>query len=131
MLSGIDVLKNAFIKVYSDFLAREEHGYLVMTATELASLTGFNKALFENNERACVLLIGVETEEMENIVERYDKMTTKNKREMKAEVMSYWVQNIERLKENEICKDFQNICPSVLKQISLLKKKLEKSKDCA
>ena len=49
MLSGIDVLKNAFIKVYSDFLAREEHGYLVMTATELASLTGFNKALFENH----------------------------------------------------------------------------------
>ena len=102
MLSGIDVLKNAFIKVYSDILAREEYGYLVMTAIELASLTGFNKALFENNERACVLLIGVETEEMENIVERYDKMTTKNKREMKAEVMSYWVQNIERLKENEI-----------------------------
>ena len=131
MLSGIDVLKNAFIKVYSDFLAREEHGYLVMTATELASLTGFNKALFENHERACVLLIGVETEEMENIVERYDKMTTKNKREMKAEVMSYCVQNIERLKENEISKDFQNIFPSVLKQISLLKKKLEKSKDCA
>ena len=131
MLSGIDVLKNAFIKVYSDFLAREEHGYLVMTATELASLTGFNKALFENHERVCVLLIGVETEEMENIVERYDKMTTKNKREMKAEVMSYCVQNIERLKENEICKDFQNIFPSVLKQISLLKKKLEKSKDCA
>ena len=131
MLSGIDVLKNAFIKFYSDFLAREEHGYLVMTATELASLTGFNKALFENNERARVLLIGVETEEMENIVERYDKMTTKNKREMKAEVMSYWVQNIERLKENKICKDFQNIFPSVFKQISLLKKKLEKSKDCA
>ena len=131
MLSGIDVLKNAFIKFYSDFLAREEHGYLVMTATELASLTGFNKALFENNERACVLLIGVETEEMENIVERYDKMTTKNKREMKAEVMSYWVQNIERLKENKFCKDFQNIFPSVFKQISLLKKKLEKSKDCA
>ena len=131
MLSGIDVLKNAFIKFYSDFLAREEHGYLVMTATELASLMGFNKALFENNERACVLLIGVETEEMENIVERYDKMTTKNKREMKAEVMSYWVQNIERLKENKICKDFQNIFPSVFKQISLLKKKLEKSKDCA
>ena len=76
-------------------------------------------------------MIGVETEEMENIVERYDKMTTKNKREMKAEVMSYCVQNIERLKENEICKDFQNIFPSVLKQISLLKKKLEKSKDCA
>ena len=49
MLSGIDVLKNAFIKVYSDFLAREEHGYLVMTATELASLTGFKKALFENH----------------------------------------------------------------------------------
>ena len=131
MLSGIDVLKNAFIKVYSDFLAREEHGYLVMTATELASLTGFNKALFENHERACVLLIGVETKEMENVVERYDKMTTKNKREMKAEVMSYCVQNIERLKENEISKDFQNIFPSVLKQISLLKKKLEKSKDCA
>ena len=102
-----------------------------MTATELASLTGFNKALFENHERACVLLIGVETKEMENVVERYDKMTTKNKREMKAEVMSYCVQNIERLKENEISKDFQNIFPSVLKQISLLKKKLEKSKDCA
>ena len=68
---------------------------------------------------------------MENIVERYDKMTTKNRREMKAEVMSYWVQNIERLKENKICKDFQNIFPSVFKQISLLKKKLEKSKDCA
>ena len=122
MLSGIDVLKNAFIKVYSDFLAREEHGYLVMTATELASLTGFNKALFENHERACVLLIGVETEEMENIVERYDKMTTTTifKIAEPPKFRLYPHRNI-HVRDEISCSDIANYVKFLLKKVSFEK----------
>ena len=88
-----------------------------MTNEELEKFTGLKTALFERHGRACVALIGVETKAMENIFGNYENMQSSNQREMKQEVMKYWVENVNRLEKKKICRDLKNIFPSTLKAI--------------
>lgn len=122
--NGLDILKNAFALIYADYLTQVvKGGYKVMVTKELASFTGFNPALFEDNGRGIIALIGLKYDVVENIFEKYQKMSVKNQRAMKSEVMSYWVDNESALEKLKICKDFQNIFPSLFTQISKIKKK--------
>jgi len=125
--NGLLILKNAFASVYSNYLAVIKQGaYKAMANKDLAAFTGFNKALFEENGRGVVALIGLKTKVVEELFEKYTKMTVKNQRKFKGDVMSYWAKNLPELEKSKICKDFQNIFPSLFIQIRKVQKTFEK-----
>lgn len=121
ILSGIQILENTFASIYSNYLARiKQGGYKAMTNSELAE---FNKALFEDNGRGVVVLIGLKPKVVETLFRKYTKMTVQNQRKFKSDVMSYWAKNLLALEKKKVCKDFQNIFPSLFVQIKIFQKK--------
>jgi hypothetical protein len=122
--NGLLILETAFAKIYSDYLAQIAiGGYQVKSAKELAEFTGFKKALFEENGRGCVALIGVNNSVMKSIFGKFNTMSVANQRELKKEVMTYWVENMNELTKSKVCQDFHNIFPSLFRQISKIQKK--------
>ena len=121
-MSGMDILKNAFSVIYSNFQAViKKGGYRAPTSKELAKMTKYNESLFTDNGRAPILLVGLKNSVMQKIfdthVDESASMSIKTQRKLRSEALTYLVENKKSLQKLKIFKDFEIIFPSVSKEM--------------
>ena len=121
-MSGMDILKNAFSVIYSNFQASiKKGGYRAPTSKELAKMTKYNESLFTDNCRSPILLVGLKCNEMQQIfythVDENVSMSIKTQRKLLSEALTYLVKNKKSLQKLKIFKDFDIVFPWFSKDI--------------
>ena len=113
----MQILKMVFAVLYSHYLALASTGYTAMSNKQLTSLTGFKKALFEDNGRAPILIAGIDLRAMKAIYDNYTTMTMVNQRKLRKDALTHLKQHKQTYSKKKIYKDFTKIFPTLIRSI--------------
>ena len=111
------ILKYVFAFLYSHYLALASKGYSAMSNKELALLTGFKKALFEDHGRAPIILTGLDLSAMNTIFPTGTLMKVTTQPQMRKTALTHLKKKKKVYEKKQIYKDFSKTFPSLMQSI--------------